>query len=75
MSERGDHTPPPAPWDKGGDEEAEPDWAQSIRDGRKARGDRLRAVFAGFEDTDDDPTSPVPARPVDPRQCDPEEDP
>jgi len=55
---------PPEPWSKETVEDVEPDWAQSIRDGRKARGDRLRSVFAGFDDADDDPTSAVPSRPA-----------
>ena len=58
------HEPPPEPWSKETAAEDEPDWAQSIRDGRKARGDRLRTVFAGFDDADDDPTSSVPSRPA-----------
>ena len=57
----------PNPWSKETAEDAEPDWAQSIRDGRKARGDRLRSVFAGFDDADDDPTSAVPSRSAAPR--------
>jgi hypothetical protein len=32
-----------------GPEEPEPDWANDIREGRKARADRLRAVFDGFD--------------------------
>ena len=55
---------PPEPWPKETAEDVEPDWAQSIRDGRKARGDRLRSVFDGFDDADDDPTSAVPSRPA-----------
>ena len=58
------------PWtrDQGADAEAEPDWAQGIRDRRKARGDRLREVFATFEDAeaDDDPSTPVPTQPQGP---------
>ena len=66
MPEPRDHlTPPPVPWTAEPAED-EPDWAQSIRDGRKARGDRLRAVFAGFDDADDGPTSAVPSRPAAP---------
>jgi hypothetical protein len=57
---------PPEPWSKETAEDTEPDWAQSIRNGRKARGDRLRSVFAGFDD-DDDPTSAVPSRSPVPR--------
>jgi hypothetical protein len=53
---------PSEPWSKETAEDVEPDWAQSIRDGRKARGDRLRSVFEGFDDADDDPTSAVPSR-------------
>ena len=55
---------PSEPWSKEAAAEDEPEWAQSIRDGRKARGDRLRSVFAGFDDADDDPTSGVPSRPA-----------
>ena len=40
---------PPEPWSKETAEDVEPDWAQSIRDARKARGDRLRSVFDGFD--------------------------
>ncbi|MFI5393450.1 MAG: hypothetical protein ACHQY1_06930 [Myxococcota bacterium] len=58
---------PPEPWSKETAEDTEPDWAQSIRNGRKARGDRLRSVFAGFDDADDDPTSAVPSRSPVPR--------
>ena len=58
---------PPEPWSKETAEDVEPNWAQSIRDGRKARGDRLRSVFAGFDDADDDPTSAVPSRSAPPR--------
>ena len=58
-------TPPPEPWVLDEDDEIEPDWAQSIRDRRRDRGDRLRAVFATFDDApaDDDPASVIPARP------------
>ena len=58
---------PSEPWSKEAAAEDEPEWAQSIRDGRKARGDRLRSVFAGFDDADDDPTSAVPSRSPAPR--------
>ena len=68
--------PPPEPWSKETAAEDEPDWAQSIRDGRKARGDRLRSVFAGFDDADDDPTSGVPSRSAAPQgDRDPEVEP
>ena len=68
MPERRDRPDlPPEPWSKEMAEEDEPDWAQSIRDGRKARGDRLRSVFAGFEDPEDEPTSAVPSKPATPR--------
>jgi hypothetical protein len=46
---------PPAPWSA--DTEPEPAWADAIRRGRKARGDRLRTVFAAFGD-DDPSTAP-----------------
>ena len=59
---------PPEPWSKEPAEDVEPDWAQSIRDGRKARGDRLPSVFAGFDEAEDDPTSAVPSRSVAPRE-------
>jgi hypothetical protein len=39
---------PRAPWAP--DEEPEPAWADAIRRGRKARGDRLREVFDRFGD-------------------------
>ena len=35
-----------------GEQEPEPDWAEQIRAGRRARGDRLRDVFARFDDDD-----------------------
>jgi hypothetical protein len=31
-------------------DEPEPDWAEEIRRLRRARGDRLRKVFSGFDD-------------------------
>jgi hypothetical protein len=36
------------PWSA--DAGPEPEWAEAIRRGRKARGDRLREVFAAFDD-------------------------
>ena len=36
----------------------EPEWAEAIRRGRKARGDRLREVFAAFDDGPAPETSP-----------------
>ena len=42
----------------------EPEWAEAIRRGRKARGDRLREVFAAF---DDDP-APEASPPRVPRE-------
>ena len=45
---------PAAPWSADGG--PEPAWADAIRRGRKARGDRLRAVFDTFGD-DDPPTT------------------
>jgi hypothetical protein len=48
-----------APWlvDAG----PEPEWAEAIRRGRKARGDRLREVFAAL---DDDPAPKASPRRV-----------
>ena len=54
-----------APW--AADAEPEPAWAEAIRTGRKARGDRLREVFATF--ADEDPATLTPARP-EPREGD-----
>jgi hypothetical protein len=54
MSDRDDHL-----W-REGDQEPEPDWAEQIRAARKARGDKLRGVFASFDE--DDPASPLPAK-------------
>lgn len=34
-------------------DDAEPDWAEQIRQLRKARGDRLKVVFATFEDEEE----------------------
>jgi hypothetical protein len=51
---------PRAPWSA--DAEPEPAWADAIRRGRRARGDRLRAVFDSFGD--DDPTTIAPSRPA-----------
>lgn len=45
-----------APWSP--DAGPEPEWAEAIREGRKARGDRLREVFATF----DDDHRPIPPR-------------
>ena len=51
---------PQAPWSP--DEGPEPAWADAIRRGRKARGDRLREVFDRFGDDDADATTrPRPA--------------
>lgn len=49
---------PPVPWSA--DTGPEPAWADAIRRGRKARGDRLRTVFAAFGD--DDPSTAAPPR-------------
>jgi hypothetical protein len=54
----------PAPWWREGDEEVEPDWADEIRALRRDRGDRLKDVFATFDD--DDPSSVVPDDPSPP---------
>jgi hypothetical protein len=45
-----------APWSV--DAGPEPEWAEAIRRGRKARGDRLREVFATFDDDPAPETSP-----------------
>ena len=46
------------PWDRAqADAEPEPEWADAIRAGRKARGERLKDVFATF---DDDPATRPP---------------
>ena len=49
-------------WWRDGDEEPEPDWAEQIRAGRKARGDRLRDVFATFDDDGAEPSVPPSER-------------
>jgi len=54
-------TPPQGPvdsWLRRDDGEPEPDWAEEIRAGRRARGDRLRDVFATFEGDEHDPEGP-----------------
>ena len=57
MSER--ERPDDVPWDRAErDAEPEPDWAEAIRQGRKDRGERLKDVFATFDD--DDPTTRPP---------------
>ena len=48
------------PWWRGTDEEPEPDWAEQIRQGRKARGERLKDVFDTFDD-DGEPRKHPPA--------------
>jgi len=45
-----------APWSV--DAGPEPEWAEAIRRGRKARGDRLREIFATFDDDPTPTTSP-----------------
>jgi hypothetical protein len=68
-----DRTPPPDPEDAGAlhpwstpqAEELEPDWAEEIRERRKARGDRLKEIFDGFGDgsgTEPPPPKEPPAR-------------
>jgi hypothetical protein len=47
---------PPAPWSPA-EEEPEPEWVEAIRQGRKARGDRLRHVFETLADDDPHPGS------------------
>lgn len=57
MAER--ERPDDVPWDREErDAEPEPDWADAIRQGRKALGERLKDVFAAFDD--DDPTTRPP---------------
>ncbi len=51
---------PRAPWSP--DAEPEPAWADAIRRGRKARGDRLREVFDRFGD--EDSAASAPSRPA-----------
>ena len=51
---------PQAPWSP--DAGPEPAWAEAIRRGRKARGDRLREVFDTFGDDDD--AAIAPSRPA-----------
>jgi len=51
---------PRAPWSP--DAEPEPAWADAIRRGRKARGDRLREVFDRFGE--EDTAATAPARPA-----------
>ncbi len=59
MDRDGEPTDPAAaPWPR--DAGPEPGWAEAIRQGRKARGDNLRAVFASFGEEDPTPT-PEPA--------------
>ena len=43
------HEEPAPPW-SGAPGEPEPDWAEEIRAGRRARGERLKEIFATFED-------------------------
>lgn len=43
-------------------DELEPDWAEEIRARRRARGERLREVFATFDDEPDRPP-PDPQEP------------
>jgi hypothetical protein len=59
MTQRDDH------WLREGEEESEPDWAEQIRAGRKARGDRLRDVFASFDD-DEGRSVSTPTKPAAP---------
>jgi hypothetical protein len=57
-NERDDPRPPiPAPGSPvpARSEEPEPDWAEEIRTRRRARGDRLRELFATF---DEEPPAP-----------------
>jgi hypothetical protein len=44
------------PWSP--DDAPEPGWADAIRRGRRARGARLREIFAGFADDDGPGTLP-----------------
>lgn len=56
QDEAGERGDVPAWW-RGTVEEPEPDWAEQIRQGRKARGARLKDVFASFEDEPQAPES------------------
>jgi hypothetical protein len=40
---------PVDPWSREAPEEPEPDWAEQIRASRKARGERLKDLFATFD--------------------------
>ena len=51
MDRDGEPTDPAStPWTR--DAGPEPEWAEAIRQGRKVRADRLRAVFASFGEDD-----------------------
>ena len=51
---------PEVPWDRAqADAEPEPEWADAIRAGRRARGERLKDVFATFDDDDPETRPPV----------------
>jgi hypothetical protein len=62
-----DVRPPGAALPPDGDE-PEPDWAEEIRARRRARSDRLREVFATF---DDEPGQPA-SEPQDPQPQEPQ---
>ena len=48
----------PEPWSRGA-EEPEPDWAEQIRQRRRSRGERLKDVFATFNDEEQSKDPPV----------------
>jgi hypothetical protein len=52
---------PAAPWAPAPGE-PEPEWAEEIRAGRRARGERLKELFATFDD------EPKPGHPKPPRK-------
>jgi hypothetical protein len=75
--EGSDETPDEAPWTRlAEDEDPEPDWAERIRSGRKARGSTLRERYATFADEptplDDEPTPPHDEPPPPDDEAEPE---
>ncbi len=54
---RPEPNPRVVPWSS--DAEPEPAWADAIRRGRKARGDRLREVFDRFGEVDSSASAPL----------------
>ncbi len=58
-ADRANPLDPDHPWSTPQAEEPEPDWAEEIRQGRKARGDRLKEIFDGFADDPERPGGPT----------------